>query len=67
MIIENNIGEEWKDQKITGRFRGRRDRMQRRRGMEEIGNIEEKEIKEVVRKIKNKKAARIDRISSMEK
>jgi len=50
-------------QRITGRFRGRRDRMQeRRRRMEETENIEKKEIKEVVRKMKNKKVARIDRI-----
>jgi len=32
------------------------------RGMEEIGNIEEKEIKEVLKKMKNKKAAGINGI-----
>jgi len=30
--------------------------------MEEAGKIEEKEIKDIVRKMKNKKAAGIDRI-----
>jgi len=50
-------------QKITGRSEEEEIECKREdvRGMEETGNIEEKEIKEVVRKMKNKKAA-IDRI-----